>query len=435
MAAGNTDAPGDTPKGTPNGTLRAASAVIIGSALEWYDFFLYGLLVGSVMTVNFFPNVDHSVATIAAFATFAIGFLARPLGGMLLANLSDRFGRKQVLVGILFLTGGSSFLMGLLPTYAHVGIAAPLALMALRILQGVGAGAEYAVAAVYAVESGPDARRGLRGAYPAAGLYLGLLLASGALAVFSKWAGPDFVQWGWRIPFLLSGLLLVAGFWIRRNLAESATFEQARAAHTLLRHPTRELLRREWRGVAFVAGAQCAQAGLGYLYLTFAIYYVTDVLGMGRAVALQGTWLAAAVAMVTAPLFGAWADRIGTRRFFIGALVFCLLGGLAYFPMLNTRSPWLIDLSMVLAIGIGVNALLAVQGALYSAPFPAAMRTSGVALGRELSTAIVGGLAPLVATVLLQRYGPAGVAALAAGLTLLSLATVLASRRPMIHPD
>jgi len=416
---------------------RSALAVVVGSALEWYDFFLYSLLVGSVMSGSFFPTTDRYVGAFAAYATFAVGFIARPFGGLLLANLSDRFGRKRILVLILFLTGGSSFLIGLLPTYASIGIAAPLALLALRILQGVGAGAEFAVAAVYAVESGAASGRGLRGALPATGVYAGMLLASAALGVVSSLTGAHFAVWGWRIPFLLSGVLLLAGWWIRRNLRETQAFEanaQARAngsinnAVPVTRYPTRTLLRNEWRGVLFVVGAQCAQAGLGFLYLTFTAFYLTQKLGMPREVALQATLISAAVAVVSAPVFGMLADKIGVRRFFIGALVFCLGASLVYFPMLQTRNIWLIDTAMVLTIGLGVNALLAVQGALFSAQFPAAVRTSGVALGRELSTAVIGGLTPLVAVFVLRAHGAIGVTALALVITGISLATLLFAR-------
>jgi len=421
---------------------RSALAVVVGSALEWYDFFLYSLLVGSVMSGSFFPTTDRYVGAFAAYATFAVGFIARPFGGLLLANLSDRFGRKRILVLILFLTGGSSFLIGLLPTYASIGIAAPLALLALRILQGVGAGAEFAVAAVYAVESGAASGRGLRGALPATGVYAGMLLASAALGVVSSLTGAHFAVWGWRIPFLFSGVLLLAGWWIRGNLRETQAFEanaQARAnghfrdgadseVAAVPRHPTRTLLRNEWRGVLFVVGAQCAQAGLGFLYLTFTAFYLTQKLGMPREVALQATLISAAVAVVSAPIFGMLADKIGVRRFFIGALVFCLFASLAYFPMLQTRNLWLINTAMVLTIGLGVNALLAVQGALFSAQFPAAVRTSGVALGRELSTAVIGGLTPLVAVFVLRAHGATGVTALALVITGISLATLLFAR-------
>jgi MHS family shikimate/dehydroshikimate transporter-like MFS transporter len=405
---------------------RSALAVVIGSALEWYDFFLYILLVGSVMSGSFFPASDRFVAAVSAYATFAVGFIARPFGGLLLANLSDRFGRKRILVLILFMTGGSSFLIGLLPTYATIGVAAPLALLALRILQGVGAGAEFAVAAVYAVESGATARRGARGALPAMGVYAGMLLAAVVLAIVSHLTGSAFGQWGWRIPFLLSGVLLAAGWWIRRNLHESTVFDKAK---TVTRHPTRTLLRNEWRGVLYVVGAQCAQAGLGFLYLTFTADYLSTKMGMPRSVALQATLVSAAVAVITAPFFGFLADRIGVRRVFIGALMLCLGAGFIYFPLLHTRNPWMIDGAMVLTIGIGVNALLAAQGALFSAQFPAAVRTSGVALGRELSTAVVGGLTPLVAVFLLKSYGATGVAALAVVLTLVSLTTLVFFRR------
>ena len=406
---------------------RSALAVVVGSALEWYDFFLYSLLVGSVMSGSFFPTTDRYVGDFAAYATFAVGFIARPFGGLLLANLSDRFGRKRILVVILFLTGGSSFLIGLLPTYASIGLAAPLGLLALRILQGVGAGAEFAVAAVYAVESGTASGKGFRGALPATGVYAGMLLASAALGVVSSLTGAHFAVWGWRIPFLLSGVLLLAGWWIRRNLRESQAFQDSAhgEAAVATRHPTRTLLRDEWRGVLFVVGAQCAQAGLGFLYLTFTAFYLTQKLGMPREVALQATLISAIVAVLSAPLFGMLADKIGVRRFFIGALFFCLGASLIYFPMLQTHNIWLIDAAMVLTIGLGVNALLAVQGALFSAQFPAAVRTSGVALGRELSTAVIGGLTPLVAVIVLRAHGATGVATLAIAITLISLLTLL----------
>lgn len=407
---------------------RVAFAVIVGSALEWYDFFLFGLAAATIFNKVFFPSSVPLLGTLAAFSTFAIGFIARPLGGILLAAWSDKYGRQSVLILTLVMMGVMSTLVGVIPSYAQLGILAPILLVILRILQGIGAGAEYAVAAVYALEHHDDRHRGVAGALPGIGVYLGLVLATLSLQLASSLSGDAFLSWGWRLPFLASAVLLVFGICMRRALGESPEFEQAKAAGKTSGRPLRDLLRHEWRAVLTVFGAQLAQTGLGYLYMVFGLFYLTEVLHLSRATALETSLVSSIIAIFTVPVAGWLGNRFGYRRSYLIALVICIVAALVFFPMLDTRQPLWIHAAMILAVSIGAAPLVAVQGAYFSSCFSTSVRTSGFVLGRELSVAVGGGFTPVTAMLLFKWGGVPAVTLFAVALGSVSLLVVTLSR-------
>ena len=409
------------------GLARVAFAVIVGSALEWYDFFLFGIATATIFNKIFFPSDAPLLSTLAAFSTFAVGFLARPIGGILLAAWSDKYGRQSILVSSLILMGLTSTLIGFVPTYEQAGIFAPILLIVLRILQGIGAGVEYAIAAIYALEHHDERRRGLAGSFPGIGVYLGMALATLALQAAAWFTGEHFLSWGWRLPFMASAILLVLGFYIRLSLKESPEFEKVKAAGKISERPLTDLLRHEKRGVLTVFGAQLAQTGLGYLFSVFGLFYLTDVLHLSRSLALQTNLIASIVGIFVVPLAGWFGNQVGARRGYLVVLVFCIFVSLIFFPMQDTREPTWIYAARILAVGIGVASLVAIQGAYFSACFSTSVRTSGFVLGREVSVALGGGLTPLIATLLYDWAGISAVIALAVFLGGASLATVMLS--------
>ena len=370
----------------------------IGSALEWYDFFIYGLASALVFGPLFFPSYDPTVGTMASFATFAVGFLARPFGGLFFGHFGDRWGRKPMLVATLLLVGGSTFLIGLLPTYSQVGIWAPIMLLVLRLLQGFGAGAEYGGAVVMAVEFAPDGKRGLYGAFAPMGTQVGNALAGGVFLAVGAMAKDDMLAWGWRIPFLISLLLLALGVYIRAKVSETPVFQEARAKHPPLKLPALEAVRRSPRNFLVVVGARLAENALGYLYPVFGVSYLIGTLGVPRAVAVSGM-IAGSVALVGGLLFFAWlSDRIGRRPVYMFGALFSAAIAFPFFLMVGTRDPALIVLAFVIEMGIGSGAMFGPQAVYFAELFGPRLRYSGFAFARELGSIIAGGPAPLIAS-------------------------------------
>jgi MFS family permease len=370
----------------------------IGSALEWYDFFIYGLASALVFGPLFFPTYDPAVGTLASFATFAVGFLARPFGGLFFGHFGDRWGRKPMLVATLLLVGGSTFLIGLLPTYSQVGIWAPVMLLGLRLLQGFGAGAEYGGAVVMAVEFAPDGKRGLYGAFAPMGTQVGNALAGGVFLAVGAMAKDDMLAWGWRIPFLISLLLLALGVYIRAKVSETPVFQEARAKHPPLKLPALEAVRRSPRNFLVVVGARLAENALGYLYPVFGVSYLIGTLGVVRAVAVSGM-IAGSVALVGGLLFFAWlSDRIGRRPVYMFGALFSAAIAFPFFLMVGTKDPALIMLAFVIEMGIGSGAMFGPQAVYFAELFGPRLRYSGFAFARELGSIIAGGPAPLIAS-------------------------------------
>ena len=387
-------------------------AAAVGSALEWYDFFIYGAASALVFGPLFFPKFDPAVGVLASFATFAVGFLARPFGGLFFGHFGDKWGRKPMLVATLLLVGGSTFMIGLLPTYAQVGIWAPVLLLLLRLAQGFGAGAEYGGAVIMAVEFAPPGRRGLYGAFAPMGTTAGNALAGAVFFLVTLLAKGQLLTWGWRVPFLVSIVLLGLGLYIRAKVSETPVFQAARARRPPLKLPAIEAVRRNPRNFLVVVGARLAENALGYLYPVFGLSYIINNLGMPRGVAISGVILGN-IALVCGLVGFAWlSDRIGRRPVYIFGALFSAACAFPFFLLVNTREPLLIYAAFIIEMGIGSGAMFGPQAAYFAELFGPRLRYSGFAFARELGSIIAGGPSPLIAAALVgwMSGAPWGVA-------------------------
>lgn len=404
---------------------RVLAASAVGSALEWYDFFIYGTAAALVFGELFFPKADPTVGTLLAFASFGVGFIARPFGGLVFGHLGDRIGRKPVLVITLMMVGAGTFLIGLVPTYDSIGIWAPILLVVLRLVQGFGAGAEYGGAVIMAVEHAPPGKRGLFGSFAPLGVTIGLLLANGVFALFAALPKEDFMSWGWRVPFLLSIVLILVGFYIRYRVSETPVFSEIAAKNAAARSPVVEAVKRHPREFLVVIGARLAENGLGYLFPVFALNYMTQQLQLPKTMVLQGNMLAYTVQLLTIPLFSILSDRIGRRPVYMGGALFSAAFAFPFFMLIGTQSQPLIYLALILGISVGVAAMFGPQAAYFAELFGARLRYSGFAFARELGSILAGGPAPLIAASLLI-WGGGQPWLVAAYFVLLSLITAAA---------
>ena len=402
--------------------VQVGLASAVGSCLEWYDFFIYGNASAIVFAKLFFPTFDPVVGTLLSFATFGVGFFARPFGGLVFGHFGDRIGRRTVLVITLLLVGGGTFLIGVLPTYAAVGLAAPALLVFLRLVQGFGAGAEYSGAVIYAVEHAPPGRRGWFGSWSPMGVAAGQLIAAGVLALLAMLPQDAFLSWGWRVPFLVSLVLIGVGLWIRLRLMETPVFQAVRRQRAVLRTPIKEALVRHPKSFLVVLGARMAENGLGYLFPTWGLSYLTLQLGFSKAVALDAVTIATVAELVMVPVWSVLSDRVGRRAVYGGAAAFCVAFAFPFFLLLSTRSTPVVVFAMAVALGVGVAGMFGPQAAFFAELFGPRTRYSGFAFARELGSIISGGPAPTVASLLVLWFAgaPWGVACyivLLAGIT------------------
>ncbi|MBA4062461.1 MAG: MFS transporter [Isosphaera sp.] len=377
---------------------RVVAASFVGTAIEWYDFFLYGTAAALVFNRLFFPTADPVVGTMAAFGTYAVGFVARPVGGVLFGHYGDRHGRKSALVATLVLVGLSTFAIGLLPTYDAAGVLAPVLLVALRFVQGLGVGGEWAGAVLMVAERGDPRWRGFSASWVQAGAPVGLLLATGAFGLASLLPEADFLSWGWRVPFLLGVVLTGVGLFLRLKVLESPLFEKAEKPAGL---PLVEVLRRHPRNVVLAMGARVAENGYYYFFTVFVLSYGTLQLEMPRELLLNGVMVAAVAHLVATPLFGALSDRVGRRPVYLGGAVFLAAFAFPFFRMVGTRDPDWVYLAMTVGM-VGHAAMYGPQAAFLSELFGTRVRYTGASLGYQLAAPLSGGLAPLVATALLE---------------------------------
>jgi metabolite-proton symporter len=379
-------------------------ASLVGTSLEWYDFFIYGTAAALVFNQLFFPTFDPLVGTLLGLTTYAVGFIARPLGGIVFGHYGDKVGRKSVLVATLLLMGIATFLIGLMPTYATIGVWAPILLVLLRFLQGLGLGGEWGGAVLMTLESGDRSKRGLNASWPQVGVPIGLLLANGMLSLMGAVSSDeDFLAWGWRVPFLLSGVLVLVGLWIRLTIAESPAFEQVEAKQEKARAPIVDVLRSYPRQVLLAIGARVGVDVVFYLFVLFITTYIVTYLGLPQSYALNAVLIAATVQVVFIPLFGALSDRIGRRPVYLAGAIGAAAWTFAFFALLDTGSFALIVLAAVVALLLHA-AMYGPQASFIAEMFPTQVRYSGASMGYQLAGVIGGALAPIIATALLSRY-------------------------------
>lgn len=418
-----------------HGSIRLVGiASLIGTTIEWYDFFLYGTAAALVLDKIFFPTFDPFAGTLASLATYAVGFFARPLGGVIIGHYGDRIGRKSMLVLTLLIMGIATFLIGLLPTYNQIGPFAPILLVLLRLAQGFGVGGEWGGAILMAVEHAPPGKRGFYGSWPQIGVPAGLLLSTIVFTPFSRLPQEDFLSWGWRVPFLLSVVLVLVGLIIRVRILETPTFSKIKEQREEARQPVFEVLRHYPREVLVAMGARFVENGAFYLYTVFVLIYGVQHVGMDRSTVLAAIMIAAAFELAAIPLFGALSDMIGRKPVYLfGAIT---TGVLAYplFWMLDTGSPALVRLSLILGLAVGHAAMYAPQGAFFSELFGARVRYSGASLGAQLASVLAGGLSPIIATTLLKEgYGRGAMSLYIVGMALITIIAVSAANETLRH--
>jgi metabolite-proton symporter len=406
---------------------RVALASAVGTTIEWYDFFIYGTAAALVFGPQFFSSASPLAGTLAAYATFAVGFVARPLGGIVMGHYGDRIGRKSMLVWSLMLMGAATFCIGLLPTYAQIGAWAPLLLVLLRFAQGFALGGEWAGAVLMSVEHAPQARRGLFGSFVALGLPLGIILSNLVfLLVTSVATEAQFTRWAWRIPFLASAAMVAVGLFVRLRVEESPLFAELQRAGTERRLPLVDVMRRDARTVMLATGSYVGIGGLGYLVIVYFVSYANRVLGLPLPTVLGLVLGAAVVLAASIVAFGTWSDRLGRRRVMGWGCAALVAWSGVFFPLADTGSVPAIALAIVVMMALQ-GAYLGPQPAVFAELFDTGVRYSGVSLSLQLGTVLGGGVAPFVATAL-QGFAGASwpVTVYAVGLAVTSLLCVRA---------
>jgi len=386
---------------------RIVLSSIIGTAIEWYDFFIYATATALVFNKLFFPSSVASLSTIIAFATYAIGFFARPVGAAVFGHYGDRIGRKATLSATIVIMGVGTFFIGVLPTFEQIGVAAPLLLVMLRLLQGIGLGGEWGGAVLMVVENAPARYRGLLGCLVQLGNPIGVLAAVAIFALLSKLPEDEFMSWGWRVPFLASIFLVGIGLYIRLNLAETPAFRRLQRNEQVAAIPILEILTK-YRGPFFSAIAlKISEIAYFSIASVFVISYATTHLGLPRSLILNAVQMSAAVALISIPVFGWLADKLGRKVMFVGSCAFSIAFAFPMFWLLETKDPVTITLTIIAAISFGQMVGFSVGAPWYSELFPAPLRYSGASLGFQIGAALSGGLTPLIATSLLALSGGA----------------------------
>ncbi len=389
--------------GTSIGTIAFASA--IGTTIEWYDFFLFGVVTPLVLNKLFFPNFDPLVGTLLAYTTFFVGFISRPIGGIIFGHYGDRIGRKTVLVLTILIMGIATFLIGCLPTYASVGIWAPVMLLVLRIFQGIGIGGEWGGAVLMAVEHSPTGRRGFYGSWPQIGVPAGLLLSSGMVYLLSYLPEADFFAWGWRIAFLISAVLVAVGLYIRLKIMETPAFTRIQETKKVAHVPFFELLRTHGKNTLLGLGARYIEGVTFNIFGVFVVGYLAGTLGLPRQTALAGVMIASAIMIIMLPIYGNLSDKIGRRRMFAVAGVLIGLLSFPSFWLMQTKEPFLVWLAIAIPFAFVYPAVYGPQAALFSELFDTRVRYTGISFVYQFSGIYASGLTPIIATALLPAGG------------------------------
>ena len=383
---------------------RVLIASLTGSSIEWFDYFLYGTAAALVFNKIFFPMVDPVIGLILSYLSFSLTFFIRPIGGVLFAHIGDRIGRKKTLVLTLSLMGGATVMIGLLPTYDQIGIWAPILLILMRIIQGMGIGGEWGGALLLAYEYAPEKRKGFFGSIPQAGVTIGMLMATFIVSLMTLFSEEQFLSWGWRIPFLMSAVLVLLGLWIRKDIDETPEFKKVKQSGQVAKAPLRDTLTHHWREVLIAAGLKVVETAPFYIFSTFIVSYATTTLAYQKSQVLEAVTLGALVATVMIPLMGLLSDKIGRKRMYAVSVALLGLFIVPWFMLLDTGTTWAIMLATVVMFGILWAPITAVLGTLCSEIFSANVRYTGITLGYQIGAALAGGTAPLIATGLLAKY-------------------------------
>jgi MFS family permease len=395
----------DTARLNRSQRIRAAVASTVGTTIEWYDFFLYGTAAALVFPAVFFPGQSALSGVLLSFSTQFVGFAARPIGAAIFGHYGDRLGRKGALITTLSLMGAATALMGVLPGYATIGVAAPILLTLLRIVQGIGVGGEWGGSVLMSMEWGRRKRHGFMASLPQLGVPIGLLLSTGAVKIVSAAGGSDFfVTWGWRIPFLLSVVLIAVGLYVRLSVLETPAFRRVKEQKAVVKAPVWEVIRTQPRAVLTSAFVRMAEQAPFYLFITFVLTYGTEALKLERGDLLNDVLIAAALGFITVPLFGFLSDIFGRKLVYGIGIVAIALYAFPYFGLLNTKESGLVLLAIVLSL-VFHDIMYGPQAALISETFGTGVRYSGAGLGYQLASVIAGGPAPLIATAIFARTG------------------------------
>ncbi len=384
---------------------RAVIASTVGTTIEWYDFFLYGTAAALVFPKIFFPGDSEFAGVLASFSTLFVGFAARPIGAAIFGHYGDRVGRKAILVTTLMLMGIATFLIGLLPGAGSIGIAAPVLLVLLRILQGIGVGGEWGGSVLMSMEWGAKGRRGLMASFPQLGVPMGLLLSTAMVKVMNGLVSPEaFLSWGWRVPFLVSFVLVLIGLYVRLKVLESPEFTEVKRTNSIVKRPFVDVVRKHPREILTSAFVRLSEQAPFYLFITFVLTYGTKELKMAQGELLNYTLIAAALGLVSVPFFGHLSDLFGRRLIYGLGIIGTAVYAFPYFGLLNTKSAGLVLLAIVLSL-VFHDMQYGPQAALIAESFGTNLRYSGAGIGYQLASVIAGGPAPLIAAAILQSTG------------------------------
>ena len=384
---------------------RVVWSSVLGTAVEWYDFLLYQTAAAFLLNKLFFPSFSPAAGTIAAFGSSAVGFAARPLGGVIFGHFGDRVGRKAMLALTILIMGLGTFLIGCLPTYRQIGVVAPVILVVLRLLQGVGMGGEWGGAVLMVIESVPNDRRGFYGSLVQLGLPIGVIASTGVLALASRLPEAELLAWGWRVPFLLSAILVGVGLFIRLRLSETPAFRQVQARHEVAKVPLLEIFTKHRRAFLIAVGLKVSEISYFYVATTFSIVYITGTLGMPKSVVLNGILVAAVIEIFTIPMFGWLSDCYGRKPLYIAGIIFSILFAFPMFWLFNSRDPAIVAITIAVAASFGQGIMFGPEATWVAELFSSRLRYSGASLGFQVGAALSGSLTPMVAAVLLAWNG------------------------------
>jgi MFS transporter, MHS family, shikimate and dehydroshikimate transport protein len=412
-----------------------AVAGVIGTIIEWYDFVIFGTAAALVFNTLFFPNVDPRIGMLAALGSFTVGFLARPVGGVIFGHFGDRLGRKSMLMLTMIGMGAATALIGLLPTYDQIGIWAPVLLVALRVVQGIALGGEWGGASLMVLEHAPAHRRGFYGSLVQIGFPIGLVSASAVFSLITLLPDASFKAWGWRIPFLISIALVLVGIFVRARLPETPVFEDVKSRGQTVASPFIEMVLRNPRSFLVAIGLKISEVSWVYMLTVFVVVYATTKLGVAKSLMLNAISLAALIEMVTIPFFGHLADRIGRRPLYFLGVAFTIFFAFPLFWLLDMKTPGVILVTIAIALNFGHGLMFAPESTYFPELFGANVRYTGASFGFQAAAAIGGGFAPVIAAALAAYLGgTAGVSIMLILLALITLTATLFARETKDDP-